>query len=405
MLALAAPLAAQETTLTEDIITRFLEALTAEKDETAKVGDQIAEVDAKIAKFNECKELFEAAGSATGRMGGLAAKAAMKAKCGATSVDGYEKEKQKLLDGPEKVALGIMKMKSGPYGQLKSRIAGFLSGSIELSSGEAALLNKYRSNLTGLLGSMVVARSSESRSSSGSPSRSSRGRSMNSNWSSPDYAWEYIGNMFSIMYMSGAVMFEKPYQPGEWTRWQLTQTGAVYDDEPAEVQKTVIERAFLAKAADGNEWWRTTQIDFYDDGGVAKQDTVILEALYKADNEYVRQLVRVRGKFPGQAEPQELMVPQAFAMLSSLAAFGIKPTEESVKGATVGTETVGRFNARHVKFGGSNGASEWWLADNAPGGWVRFQHVDELGDAKKASSYVMEMVDNGTGAKSILGVM
>ena len=64
-----------------------------------------------------------------------------------------------------------------------------------------------------------------------------------------------------------------------------------------------------------------------------------------------------------------------------------------------------KFNARHVKFGGSNGASEWWLADNAPGGWVRFQHVDELGDAKKASSYVMEMVDNGTGAKSILGVM
>src|SRR5690349_6002335 len=109
MLALAAPLAAQETTLTEDIITRFLEALTAEKDETAKVDDQIAEVDAKIAKFNECKELFEAAGSATGRMGGLAAKAAMKAKCGARRVGGYEKETQELVEGPEKVALGMRK--------------------------------------------------------------------------------------------------------------------------------------------------------------------------------------------------------------------------------------------------------------------------------------------------------
>ena len=43
----------------------------------------------------------------------------------------------------------------------------------------------------------------------------------------------------------------------------------------------------------------------------------------------IRQLVRVRGKFPGQNEPQELMVPQAFAMLSSLSAFGMKPTEDA----------------------------------------------------------------------------
>jgi hypothetical protein len=113
----------------------------------------------------------------------------------------------------------------------------------------------------------------------------------------------------------------------------------------------------------------------------------------------------MRGKFPGQNDPQEMMVPAGFGMLSSLSAFGMKPTEESVKGATVGTETVGKFSARHVKFGGGNGAAEWWLADDAPGGWVKFQHIDTNDkDAKKPASYVMELVDFGKGAKSILGV-
>jgi hypothetical protein len=335
-------------------------------------------------------------------MGGLAAKMAMKAKCGATSADGFYKEKKKLMEGPLKAALNIIDLKANAYGKLKERVGGFLSGtSNDFSAAEIAILNKYKKGYSDLMGAYLVAAAPRSSGSSGGSGR----RSMNSNWNSPDYAWEYIGSMFNVMYMSGAPLFEKPYQPGEWTRWQMTQSDAQYDDTPVVPQKSVFERAFLAKTEDGNEWWRTTQIDFYDDGGVEKQDTVILEALYKADNEYIKQLVRMRGKFPGQAEPQELMVPQAFAMLSSLSAFGMKPTEESVKGATVGTETVGKFTARHVKFGGGNGAAEWWLADDAPGGWVRFQHIDTNdSDAKKPASYVMELIDYGTGAKSILGV-
>jgi hypothetical protein len=293
-------------------------------------------------------------------------------------------------------------MKANAYGKLKEKIGGFLSGtSNAFSSAEVAILNKYKKNFSDLMPSMALASND-----SGSGSRaSSHGAHMMSNWASPDYAWQYIGTMFNVMYMSGAPMFEKPYQPGEWTRWQLTQSDAQYDNTPVTPQKTVFERAFLSKTADGNEWWRTTQIDYYDDNGTQKADTVILEALYKPENEYIKQLVRMRGKFPGQSEPQEMMVPAGFGMLSSLSAFGMKPTEESVKGATVGTETVGKFSARHVKFGGGNGAAEWWLADDAPGGWVKFQHIDTNDkDAKKPASYVMELVDFGKGAKSILGV-
>jgi hypothetical protein len=400
MLAFATPAMAQEP-VTEDLATRLIAALKAEKAESDKLGSQLTDIDEKIRKFNDCKTLFEAAGSETGKLGGIAAKMAMKAKCGATSADGFYKDKQKLMEGPQKAALAILKMKAGPYGQLKERIGGFLSGtSNAFSSTEVAILNKYKSDFSSLMPSFMVA-SAPSRSSGGN----SRGmRSMN-NWSSPDYAWQYIGSMFNVMYMSGAPMFEKPYQPGEWTRWQLTQSDAQYDDTPVQPEKTVFERAFLSKTADGNEWWRTTQIDFYDDNGTQKADTVILEALYKPENEYIKQLVRMRGRFPGQSEPQEMMVPQGFGMLSSLSAFGMKPTEESVKGATVGTETIGKFSARHVKFGGGNGAAEWWLADDAPGGWVRFQHIDTNDkDARKPASYVMELVDYGKGAKSILGV-
>ena len=399
--ALAAPISAQET-ITEDLASRLVDALRAEKSEADKLGTQLTDIDEKIKKFNDCKALFEAAGSETGKLGGIAAKVAMKAKCGATSADGFYKDKQKLMQGPQQAALDILKMKANAYGKLKERVGGFLSGTSDgFSSAEISALTKFKSDLTNLMPSYVVAAAPRNMGGSGG---SRGGRAMN-NWSSPDYAWQYIGSMFNVMYMSGAPLFEKPYQPGDWTRWQLTQSEAQYDNTPPQQQKTVFERAFLSKTPEGQEWWRTTQIDYYDDGGTQKQDTVILEALYKPENEYIKQLVRMRGKFPGQSEPQELMVPQMFSMLSSLSAFGMKPTEESIKGATVGTETVGKFSARHVKFGGGNGASEWWLADDAPGGWVRFQHVDSNDkDAKKPASYVMELIDHGKGAKSILGV-
>jgi hypothetical protein len=135
-------------------------------------------------------------------------------------------------------------------------------------------------------------------------------------------------------------------------------------------------------------------------GGNDVVDTVTLEAMFKPMGPQVKQLVRMRGKLPGNPEPQEMIVPQAMSMLPMSGAFGMKPTPESLDGATVGAETVDRFSAKHVKFGMGGGSIEWWLADAAPGGVVKFKASNNSGKG----TYQMEMVAQGTGAVSELGI-
>jgi hypothetical protein len=408
LLAAAAPANAQNKPITEELIELMIRAFSTEQQEAEKVAPQLAEVDENIRKFNECKELYEAGASASGsRLGGIAARAAIRAKCGASNTEGFEKDRQKIMEGPEKAALSILGLKAGDYRNLKSRVQGFFNGGGGFGDAEAALLNARRADFGSALRMDFSAQAADGGSGS---SRSSRARpGFRSQWTT-DYAWQYIGQMFEVMYVSGATVFEKPYQPGQWTTWEIVARETRYNDDSrpdAELEsKRVIERAFIGTTPEGGEWWRTTSIDFYDDNGTQKADTVVLESLFKSENEYVRQLVRVRAKLPGQ-EANELMVPQHFAMLSLLSAFPMKPTPESVQGATVGTERVGSFDARQVRFAaGSGGAIEWWLADDAPGGWVRFRHTEpKEEDVKTPGTYTIQMVTSGTGAKSQLGVM
>jgi hypothetical protein len=88
----------------------------------------------------------------------------------------------------------------------------------------------------------------------------------------------------------------------------------------------------------------------------------------------------------------------------SMSAFPMKPTKESVAGATVGTESVSvggkSYSAKHVKFGATGGNMEWWLAENAPGTVVKVQRTGQEADDK----WTMLMVGSGSGAKSELGV-
>jgi len=88
----------------------------------------------------------------------------------------------------------------------------------------------------------------------------------------------------------------------------------------------------------------------------------------------------------------------------SMSAFPMKPTRESVAGATVGTDNVtvsGKsYSARHVKFGAGAGNMEWWLADSAPGTVVKVQFSGNEADQK----WTMQMVESGSGARSELGV-
>lgn len=401
--ALATPVPASGQEISAEILERFLLAVTAERTELDKVGDRLAELDEKIRKFEECKTAFEIAGEATGsRLGGLAAKAAIRAKCGATSDEGFRKDRAKLLQEPEKVALKAGGFKAAEYGQVRERVTFYLNG---MRSGfKPAELDALAARASDLSGALRVAISSAV-DGGGAVAVSSRGGRGGRGVRGPDlwtqdYAWEYIGDLFAMTYVSGATMFETEYQPGQWTQWKITQA-----DMPEETQ--VVERAFLLRNAEGGEWWRLKTITSWKDGEDTAADTVVLEALFKPLGEgmNMRQLVRMRGKVPGDTEAKELMVPQHMAMLSLAAAFPFKPTPESIEGATVGTEEVrtaaGAFTSRHVRFGGGNGGNiEWWLSEGAPGGWVRFR----AGGAEPEDTYTMELVGHGSGATSELGV-
>jgi len=81
-------------TITDDVLTAFIKGRQAEGPELDKVGTQLDDIDEKIKNFRSCAEIINET------MSGLKAKVALKAKCGATGVDGFMKDKAKLLQAP-----------------------------------------------------------------------------------------------------------------------------------------------------------------------------------------------------------------------------------------------------------------------------------------------------------------
>ena len=345
--------------LTVDMLDRWFTAREKQKLEEQNVGPQLAEIDGKIGKFEQCKRDFEAAGAASGsRVGGLAARMAIRAKCGASDVDGYRKERQKIMDGPEAAGASAGTFKLDDYRLLTARLEAYLGGDESgFSKGGVDLLKTRQKQLAVAFGmpAAVAELAGSARSMGGTSGGRGRGPDV---WNT-DYAWLWISQMFAIQYLSGATMFESDYKPGDWTRWQITTSDS-------EDQSQINERAFLGKTTDGGEWWRMKTITNYRDGDKIEADTVILEALFKAEDQEgaVQKLVRMRGKLPGNAEAQEMMVPEQWSMWNMRGSFSMKPTKESIEGATVGVEEVktpaGTFKAKHVRFGQGNGTIDWW---------------------------------------------
>jgi len=387
-LALTAPLTpahAQNKVIdvTVDLLERFFRAKDKEKTESSSMSTQISDLDAKIAKFQKCKADLEAAGTIGGRVGGLAARLILRRTCGASDDEDWRKQRAGIMNGPENAAATAGGFQLAEYRNLRDRLQDYLNGdnssftkpSLDiLKSKQAQLAAAFGMSATGV-GAGVGA----------------RGPAM---WASPDFTWAYIHMLFAAQFLSGATMFEGDYKPGEWTRWQ-----AVTEDGE---EKQISERAFIGKPSDGGEWWRIKTI--YNSGD--SQDTISLEALFKPEpgNELSQQLVRMRGKLPGNSEPQELIVPEQYGMWNMAGSLGRRPTKESIDGATVGTESVttpaGTFRARHVRYGMGGGTMDWWLDDSAVGGWVKFTI---FGDDRKPK-YTQELIAKGTGARSELGV-
>jgi hypothetical protein len=373
--------------LTVDMLDRWFTAHDKEKSELKNVEPQLTDVDARINKFEQCKKDWEAAGAASGsRVGGLAARMAIRAKCGSSDSDGMRKDRQKIMDGPENAAAAAGGFKLGDYRNLKEKLQFYVNGDESwFSKSGLDLLKSKKNQLASAFGvSVAVAQS-------GAAGRGMRGAGV---WTT-DYAWLWISQLFTVQYLSGATMFEKDYKPGEWTKWQVTTA----DNEDVQTN----ERAFIGRQTDRGEWWRMKTI--MTDKGAGTADTVVMEALFRPDstNEMMQTLVRMRARFPGNTEAQEMMVPEQWAMWNMSGSMP-RPTKESVDGATVGTETVttpaGTFRARHVRFGSGGGTMDWWLDDTSVGGWVKFSMMDN----EKKPMYTMELVSKGVGAKSELGI-
>lgn len=385
---------AQDMSLSDPVLDQFLTGLKAERVELDKVGEKLTEIDAKIAKFRECSSLLKEAGGLGGKSG-LAVKVAMKAKCGATSEDGMMKDRAKLIDQPEKIGAAAAGMNSGAYAHTKERVTGYLNGARNYSSAELKALNARAKALSDAMRIPLSAASASNEDrGTGIGARIGNAIAGQVRMFTPDMTWAYVSYLWGMMYMSGATMFEQPYKPGQWTKWEIK-------DESQADTKMVLERALLSRQADGSEWWRIKSINVSPESS----DTITLESLFKKMDEsgIAMQVVRMRGKLPGDTEGKELMVPQHLSMLS-MTAFPFKPTSESIAGATVGTESIrvgsSSYSSRRVKFGAGGGDMEWWLADNAPGGVVRIQFTGQEKDEK----WIMEMVGAGSGAKSELGV-
>ncbi|HTO95893.1 MAG TPA: hypothetical protein VMK66_02510 [Myxococcales bacterium] len=168
----------------------------------------------------------------------------------------------------------------------------------------------------------------------------------------PAFLNMYMSAIFTYAFSSGGYdVSPVPYTAGQYTRWN----GMGHGD------KTVtVERARLGDDAQGRQWWK---VKFTDDQG----RTTILEGLLDPKQ---NRFVRMRGKFPDDAEGNEMPVDES--------AWYHAPTrlsKESVEGATKGIDTVtvpaGTFKAKHVVFGGAAGTHEWWLDGKVPGGTVK----------------------------------
>lgn len=404
LMLLPSMLMAQEAALTTDVLDRFVTAYDRERELLVEAEPKIAEIEERIRKFRECKTAFEAAGSMSGsRLGGLAARAGIRARCGANSENDIAKEKKQVTDKATADAVAASGFTVQSYSRLRTRLERIYANGDRagLSAPEVEAVDSRAARFASVFGGAGVTSAdakavADAMASLGVAMGGAGGaRTMPGQWTA-DISWLYVNSMFAMMYGTGANVFDKPYQPGQWTRWQMQG-----EDED---EKQVVERAFLMTAPDGGEWWRFKSITTSRDGNRVVADTVVLEGLFKRMSEGAQQLVRMRGKMPGDREPNEMMVPQNMSTVNTWGMFGTRPTPESVEGATVGTESLrtpaGSFTAKRIRFGSPGGRQEWWTTDQVPGGWVKYR----VSESDTEVNFTMELVAHGTGAKSELGV-
>jgi hypothetical protein len=193
----------------------------------------------------------------------------------------------------------------------------------------------------------------------------------------------YTQYIFTLAFSSGGYSVGNGnFTPGQYARFSLPSRNG--DGKSGQ-----IERAYLGDDSEGNQWWKVKFTD------PKKGDTTILEALLSPKD---NKMLRLRGKFPQDAEGKEMAVTEnaAYTPPTRLSA-------KSIEGATKGVENVtvpaGSFSARHVVFGDAASTHEWWLSDQVPGGTVK--QLSKGGSER--NSFSLELLAFGGDAKTELG--
>jgi hypothetical protein len=247
-------LGAQDLELNTDLLDRFVTAYDKEREDLAALDPQLAEIDEKVRKFRECKIAFDVAGSASGsRLGGLAARAGMRARCGANSEADIVREKRALQTRTTAAAAQAGRLTVPQFTRLKTRLERvYLYGDrAGLKEAEVVAVDSRTERFASIYGasgsdadlSAVAAAITSLAGAGGAGARPAAGQ-----WNA-DMSWMFVGQMFGMMYATGANVFDAGYEPGQWTRWTMKN-----GDE--EDERYTVERAFLLRTADGGEWWR-----------------------------------------------------------------------------------------------------------------------------------------------------
>lgn len=208
----------------------------------------------------------------------------------------------------------------------------------------------------GFLRSGVDSAGREAGSSMGKAVGDSIGRSIASQYTA-QFAALYAQIIFAYAFHSGTAgwITEEDYEVGQWTRWRAVGDG--------EENGSTMEKAFLLRTDDENEWWK---VKFTNAGS---GEVVILEGLFAPER---ARLLRLRGKFPEQPAGE---IPVEEGAVYSRPS---RLTEESLAGARVGETNVtvpaGTFRAEHYRYQDAvRGTTvEWFVSRKAPGGLVRY---------------------------------
>jgi hypothetical protein len=271
---------------------------------------------------------------------------------------------------------------SGAYNVKRLGIALFVAGTAAcsfLNSTVSGASDQAGHNLgASMVGNSGASQGGQSASAAGGAGGSG---SMSAATMNPAFMNVYMTTIMTFAFSPGGYdISQAAYKPGEYTRW----TG--HGDSGKSIQ---LERAHLFDDAQGRSWWK---VKWTEENG----KTTIVEGLL--DNQQQR-FVRMRARFPDDAEGSELPVDQ-----NNYYHPPQKLSPESVEGASRGVESVsvpaGTFSAKHIVFGGVDGSHEWWVAAHVPGGTVKQLMKGRGNDTAR---FQMELAAYGKDSASELG--